>query len=114
VHTDALAGASANALRANAYALGSHIVSGAGKYEPNSQQGRHLLGHELAHIVQQGGYNASPPATSLITVGATSDPLEHEADQVATAAINLRRGTRMDRETDVDQTIASKAGRCHR
>lgn len=55
VHDDAAAAASASAVRATAYTLGSHIVFGAGQYAPRSPEGRRLLAHELAHVVQQPG-----------------------------------------------------------
>ena len=44
---------SANALAANAYAVGNRIIFSSGQYAPNSQQGRTLIAHELAHVVQQ-------------------------------------------------------------
>jgi hypothetical protein len=53
VHTDAAAARSADALDAHAYALGSHVVFGEGEYRPDSEAGRRLLAHELAHVVQQ-------------------------------------------------------------
>jgi hypothetical protein len=53
LHTDAEAARSADALNANAYALGRHVVFGEGEYRPDSEAGRRLLAHELAHVVQQ-------------------------------------------------------------
>lgn len=55
VHTDAVAAASARDVGALAYATGTHIVFGAGRYSPRTADGRSLLAHELAHVVQQGG-----------------------------------------------------------
>ncbi|HUI55903.1 MAG TPA: DUF4157 domain-containing protein [Bryobacteraceae bacterium] len=55
VHTGPEAGASARALGARAYALGPDLVFGAGQYAPSTQPGRHLLAHELAHVIQPGG-----------------------------------------------------------
>ena len=53
VHTDAKAADSARAVQARAYTVGRNVVFGAGKYGPGTQAGRGLLGHELAHVVQQ-------------------------------------------------------------
>ncbi|HET7269600.1 MAG TPA: DUF4157 domain-containing protein [Rubrobacter sp.] len=53
VHTDARAAESARALGAEAFTFGRHIVFGAGRYEPSTGAGRHLLAHELTHYVQQ-------------------------------------------------------------
>jgi hypothetical protein len=40
-------------LGALAYAAGEHIVFAPGAYRPDDSRGRELLGHELAHIIQQ-------------------------------------------------------------
>lgn len=53
VHTDSAASASARAMRAKAYTIGSEIVFSAGGYEPSTSSGRELLAHELAHVAQQ-------------------------------------------------------------
>jgi Domain of unknown function (DUF4157) len=54
VHTDSDSAASARDISARAYTSGNHIVFGEGQYQPNSESGRHLLAHELTHVVQQG------------------------------------------------------------
>jgi hypothetical protein len=54
VHADAAGARSASELRAHAYTAGEHIVFGAGRYAPSSADGRRLLAHELAHVVQHG------------------------------------------------------------
>jgi Mlc titration factor MtfA (ptsG expression regulator) len=53
VHADGLAAEGAREVRARAYTVGPHIVFGAGQYAPGTTQGRRLLAHELAHVVQQ-------------------------------------------------------------
>jgi hypothetical protein len=58
VHADAAAAESASILHASAFAHGSHVVFGAGRYAPHTESGRRLLAHELAHVVQQA--NGSP------------------------------------------------------
>jgi hypothetical protein len=55
IHTDAQAARSAEAVDALAYTVGRDIVFGSGQYDPNAQAGRHLLAHELAHVVQHRG-----------------------------------------------------------
>lgn len=54
VHSDQLAARSADDVAANAYTVGSHIVFGAGRFDPGSATGSRLLAHELTHVVQQG------------------------------------------------------------
>ncbi len=57
VHTDSQATEVARNLNAKAFTLGSDIVFGSGQYEPGTAEGDRLLAHELAHVVQQGGYS---------------------------------------------------------
>ncbi len=53
VHNDVKAFESARMLNAKAYTLGSDIVFGAGQYAPDTAEGKRLVGHELAHVIQQ-------------------------------------------------------------
>ncbi len=55
LHTDANAGRAARDQGAAAYAFGSDVVFGAGRYAPETAAGKRLLAHELAHVVQQSG-----------------------------------------------------------
>ncbi len=54
VHTGADAAQMNHSLGAKAFTVGNDIYFNQGQYQPHSQQGRHLLAHELAHTVQQG------------------------------------------------------------
>ena len=58
VHADARAAEAACAIDALAYTVAPDIVFGAGRYAPQSGEGRRLLAHELTHVVQQGGQKA--------------------------------------------------------
>ena len=83
VHADATAEKSAEALDARAFAIGQHVVFGAGHYAPSTQAGRALLAHELTHTIQQRGV---PTATAEnLVLGPTGTNLEHEADAAAAA-----------------------------
>jgi hypothetical protein len=53
VHTDAKAEESVRAVSALAYTVGRDIVFGTGQYAPATNTGRHLLAHELTHVIQQ-------------------------------------------------------------
>jgi outer membrane protein OmpA-like peptidoglycan-associated protein len=55
VHTGVAAERSAHDVNAHAYTVGPHIVFGAGRFAPKTEEGRRLIAHELAHVVQQGG-----------------------------------------------------------
>lgn len=60
IHDDARAAASAHSFDAAAYTYGNNIVFGAGQYDPASGHGKHLLAHELAHVVQARSGKVSP------------------------------------------------------
>jgi hypothetical protein len=60
VHDDAVAASSARAVNAHAYTLGNHVVFAEGQYSPDSAEGRHLLAHELAHVIQSGTFPQRP------------------------------------------------------
>jgi hypothetical protein len=81
VHTGSRAAASAKDVGALAYTVGSHVVFGHGQYDPDSPRGRHLLSHELAHVVQQR--NARVDLDRLAIDGSTTSPAEREATAVA-------------------------------
>jgi hypothetical protein len=83
VHTGGLAAQSARAVAARAYTVGSDVVFDEGRFAPHSVEGRHLLGHELAHVVQQRGGGLTP-GTGL-RVGAANDAYEAAADRAADA-----------------------------
>lgn len=53
VHHDARAAASARAVGAAAYTVGSHVVLGAGRYAPGTPAGRRLITHELTRVLQR-------------------------------------------------------------
>ncbi len=55
VHTGSEAVQMNQELGAQAFTHGSDVYFGSGKYSPGSTEGNRLLGHELTHVVQQGG-----------------------------------------------------------
>ena len=60
VHTDARAVQSAREVNAHAFTVGRDIAFDAGRFAPQSHEGRKLLAHELAHVVQRGLADGSP------------------------------------------------------
>jgi hypothetical protein len=53
IHTSGPASEAAQAMHLQAFARGNHVVFAPGRFDPATAAGRHLLGHELAHVVQQ-------------------------------------------------------------
>ncbi|HET8927444.1 MAG TPA: DUF4157 domain-containing protein [Microbacterium sp.] len=62
LHDDPQAARAASGVDAAAFTVGEHIVFGDGRLDPSHPEGRHLLAHELAHVVQQRA-GAAPHAT---------------------------------------------------
>jgi outer membrane protein OmpA-like peptidoglycan-associated protein len=54
-HADADAADAARDLGARAFTVGRDIAFADGEYRPDTHAGRHLIAHELAHVVQQSG-----------------------------------------------------------
>lgn len=84
VHQDAQAQASARALQARAYTVGSHVVFGAGASDRGDPD---LLAHELAHVVQQRGRPVLPGEP--LQVDAADSPAELEAERWARASAGI-------------------------
>jgi len=100
IHTDASADASAQSIHALAYTAGDHVVFRAGEYSPDTEQGRSLLAHELAHVVagtggiqRQADPNAtvdvdvvpeSPAETERLKASGVNEP---QVSQATTAAV---------------------------
>ena len=55
IHTDSSAERLNRSLGAQAFTCGTHIYFNKGGYRPETYDGRHLLAHELTHVVQQAG-----------------------------------------------------------
>ena len=80
VHTDTTAAESARAVHARAYTQGEHIVFAHGRYAPTTTEGKRLVGHELAHVVQQSAGRVASPTPSGDVPIVTNNFLEEEAD----------------------------------
>jgi hypothetical protein len=78
VHTGAEAAQATRQVGAEAFTLGSNIYFAPGRYQPDTQAGQALIGHELTHVIQQASLpslgNGRVPETS--SLGQT---LEHHA-----------------------------------
>lgn len=83
VHQDSTAAQTAQAIHARAYTVGEDIVFGEGEYSPQAMEGRKLLAHELAHVVQQRRGGSLPPALPF----EPGTALESDADRAANTAV---------------------------
>jgi hypothetical protein len=83
VHTDRQAERSAGAGGARAYTVANHIVFGPGTYAPETTDGKHLIAHELAHVVQQSDTHG-PAGTGFLSIDSTG---ELDAERAADASV---------------------------
>lgn len=111
IHDDGLAHRSSSAIRAKAYTYRNHVVFGAGQYNPRTQMGKHLLAHELTHVVQQNGntiqrqeIESTPPGSA--EAGLAAHIVE---DNVAPAPGQMRKSAFLRRLNDEVCTTVDRA-----
>jgi Domain of unknown function (DUF4157) len=81
IHRDDDAASAARVLEARAFTVGDDIFFSRGSWAPDTDDGRELLGHELAHVVQNavGPVSAIAARTDELVVASPLDPLEAQA-----------------------------------
>jgi hypothetical protein len=86
-----IVGAHVRALGARAFVLGGQLHVAPEEFAPASAEGQRLLGHELAHVVQQRQGRSRAPAAGGLWLD--SDPvLEREAESAGTRAMRGGKG----------------------
>jgi ribosomal protein S18 acetylase RimI-like enzyme len=78
-------GPEASSIGALAFTWGSDLHFAPGQYSPHTPHGQFLLGHELAHVVQQRAGRVANPFGSGVAV-VQDQALEAEADQLGRMA----------------------------
>jgi Domain of unknown function (DUF4157) len=86
VHDDGAAATSAGAVAAKAYTVGNEVVFNSGAFQPETQDGRHTLAHELVHVMQQreGPVDGTPTGDG-VAVSHPTDRFEREAESRASS-----------------------------
>jgi hypothetical protein len=121
LHTDPAAGQLARSVDARAFTLGKSIVFGPGEYAPGSMAGRHLIAHELTHVLQQRKHASRhvPPSetplptdvvapTVLVPFGGGDVQVRRQAPQVQTPP---RRGLEQRYNGNFEAAITAVANR---
>jgi len=108
VHTGPRAAAAAESINARAFTVGNHVAFNEGEYRPDTDDGKRVLAHELAHVRQEtnGAVSMLPKAHASdpgdgyragmerhvqpkLEVSSPDDPAEKEAEQVAEAVVAM-------------------------
>ena len=63
IHSNNEAISLCKSIKAQAFTSGYHIFFNKGKFQPNSSAGKHLLAHELTHVIQQKRVHNLPGKT---------------------------------------------------
>jgi hypothetical protein len=108
VHADSKAAQSARAVHARAYTFRREITFAPGEYNPATSEGRELIAHELAHVVQQGN-DPSLRTRTAHSVGRTDDPAEIEAERIGAQVVGESRAG-VEREAPSPQRVIAARG----
>ena len=90
VHSGTAAQQSAQDVNAIAYTVGHNIVFGADQFAPGTHEGRRLLAHELAHVVQQSGSGGIHVDSTNEKRGPSPIPLEKTSRNTSDASSSSR------------------------
>lgn len=108
IHSDGAAHESAKSVNAQAYTVGTNIVFQRDKYDPSSDGGRHMLAHELTHVVQQR--NGPVDGTDVgggVKISDPSDRFERDAVANADRVMAAQPSAPVQREEASDEDEAS-------
>ncbi|MFT5821030.1 MAG: hypothetical protein ACI8ZM_002279 [Crocinitomix sp.] len=92
IHNGSDAANMSDSINAKAFTHQNNVYFNQGQYQPNSNEGKTLLAHELTHTIQQGAVgqniqraNASyeEKVQTKLEIGSPNDKFEQEADQMA-------------------------------
>lgn len=87
----------ASGIGAKAYAQGNEVHFAPGQFNPESEKGQELIGHELAHVVQQREGKVEPTKKMGKGMSVNDDPaLENEADMMGAKAAKGMAGSSGD------------------
>jgi hypothetical protein len=87
VHTGPAADRAAQAVAAEAFTSGSHLVFRRGRYNPSSAAGKRVLAHELVHVLQQRRGPVAGTGDS-VRISDPADRFEREAEATAQLAVS--------------------------
>jgi hypothetical protein len=87
IHTSAAAARFNRNLHARAFTFGQDVYFNQGQYNPQSREGKWLLGHELVHVVQQNKMLSQPQIQRQKIKGELKDYLHGKTGTTATSVL---------------------------
>jgi hypothetical protein len=98
---------SATDVGALAYAQGNDVHFAPGQFKPNTQSGQELIGHELAHVVQQRQGRVQPTAQAKGMAVNDDKGLEKEADDMGKKAASSNTSVKQYKSKKISSTRTS-------
>jgi hypothetical protein len=116
VHSGSEADHAAREIEALAFSAGDHVAFRAGRYAPESLQGRRLLAHELTHTLQQRTHRGAHAPARVLRAPAPGSALVPPAgsglsDEMLSQIAHQLRAAMRGLGTDEDAIYAAMAGR---
>ncbi len=109
VHTDATAVQLSSQISAQAFTHGSNIYFNSGKYNPNTESGKHLLAHELTHTIQQGKSRSVQPFLSTdVQRNAEEKEIQTKQEEKEENIQRVEEETEIQRTAEQDEEVQAK------
>ncbi len=86
IHTDQTAINLAKEINAQAFAIENNIFFNTGKFKPDTQEGLHLLAHELTHTIQQGA--VAPKEFDTEKISPADEKLELGSEKISSLPVD--------------------------
>ena len=115
IHSDIAATESARDINAYAYTVGNDIVFDASKFAPPTREGRHLLAHELTHVIQQSASNEirADQSNKLFGLSRASPTIIQRQDAGGTDLdAGVPRDTSADSTSEAQDACVQRLGGC--
>jgi hypothetical protein len=109
IHNDSEADHLARSVDSLAFTAGQHIFFKSGTYDPDSQEGLHLLAHEATHTIQQSsGPVDGTPTEGEVAISNPSDRFEQAADTQANNIITGNATIQREKAPEEEEKIQAR------
>lgn len=109
IHNDSRAAFLARSVKSRAFTIGHNVIFGKNQYDPGTYQGKRLLAHELAHVMQQSKGQSSEIQRFSIDASCSSSE-QFEAEQWG--GMMCQNNTMIENGTVLTLNFADLPNRC--